>query len=132
MARWYRFNTRPEPSLSDSGEAKAELDRQVDLFHGLRLQSAQALGKPLSVNRPDLIEEHDRIHFEAALGGFDEDLGGIERLAELLIEISAGNAAAKRHLRMELAGAQSRTKLATPTTRNKGTSAIDEPHPQTV
>ena len=56
----------------------------------------------------------------------------LERLAVLLIEISAGNAAAKRRLRMELAGAQSPAKLATPTTRNKGTSAVDEPHPHTV
>ena len=56
----------------------------------------------------------------------------LERLAVLLIEISAGNAAAKRRLRMELAGAQSPAKLATPTPRNKGTSAVDEPHPHTV
>jgi hypothetical protein len=56
----------------------------------------------------------------------------LERLSVLLIEISAGNAAAKRRLRMELAGAQSRAKLATPTTRNKGTSAVDEPHSHAV
>lgn len=37
---------------------------------------------------------------------------GAERLAELLIEISAGDAAAKRRLRMELAAAQSPTDLA--------------------
>jgi len=37
---------------------------------------------------------------------------GAERLAELLIEISAGNAAAKRRLRLELAGAQSPGELA--------------------
>ncbi len=37
---------------------------------------------------------------------------GAERLAELLIEISTGNAAAKRRLRMELAGAQSPGDLA--------------------
>lgn len=37
---------------------------------------------------------------------------GLERRAELLIEISAGNAAAKRRLRIELAGAQSPTELA--------------------
>jgi hypothetical protein len=37
---------------------------------------------------------------------------GLERLAELLIELSAGNAAAKRHLRMELAGARSPAELA--------------------
>jgi hypothetical protein len=36
---------------------------------------------------------------------------GAERLAELLIEISAGNAAAKRRLRVELAGAQSPAQL---------------------
>lgn len=37
---------------------------------------------------------------------------GPERLAELLIEISAGNAGAKRRLRLELAGAQSPGELA--------------------
>ena len=37
---------------------------------------------------------------------------GVDRLAELLIEISAGNAAAKRRLRLELAGAQSVGELA--------------------
>ncbi len=37
---------------------------------------------------------------------------GAERLAELLIEISTGNAAAKRRLRLELAGAQSPAELA--------------------
>jgi hypothetical protein len=37
---------------------------------------------------------------------------GAERLAELLIEISAGDATAKRRLRMELAAAQSPTDLA--------------------
>ena len=36
---------------------------------------------------------------------------GPERLAELLIEISAGNAAARRRLRVELAGAQSPAEL---------------------
>ena len=37
---------------------------------------------------------------------------GVERLAELLIEISTGDAAAKRRLRMELAAAQSPADLA--------------------
>ena len=37
---------------------------------------------------------------------------GVERLAELLIEISTGDAAAKRRLRMELAGAGSPGELA--------------------
>lgn len=37
---------------------------------------------------------------------------GAERLAELLMEVSAGNAAAKRHLRLALAGALSPTELA--------------------
>ena len=37
---------------------------------------------------------------------------GAKRLAELLIEISAGNAAAKRLLRLELAGAESPRALA--------------------
>lgn len=37
---------------------------------------------------------------------------GVERLAELLIEISTGDAAAQRRLRMELAGARSPAELA--------------------
>lgn len=37
---------------------------------------------------------------------------GAQRLAELLIEISAGDAAAKRRLRLELAGAQSPSEVA--------------------
>ena len=37
---------------------------------------------------------------------------GLERLAELLIEITATNPAAKRRLRLELAGAQSPAELA--------------------
>src|SRR5713226_7866511 len=37
---------------------------------------------------------------------------GAERLAGLLIEISTGNAAAKRRLRLELAGAQSPSEVA--------------------
>ena len=37
---------------------------------------------------------------------------GAERLAELLIEISAGDAAAKRRLRLELAGAESPAEAA--------------------
>jgi len=37
---------------------------------------------------------------------------GVERLAELLIEISTGNAAAKRRLRLALAGAQSPSEVA--------------------
>jgi len=37
---------------------------------------------------------------------------GPDRLAELLIEISTGNAAAKRRLRLELAKAQSPAELA--------------------
>jgi hypothetical protein len=37
---------------------------------------------------------------------------GAERLAELLVEISIGNAAAKRRLRLELAGAQSPREVA--------------------
>lgn len=37
---------------------------------------------------------------------------GAERLAELLIEISGGNAVVKRRLRLELAGAQNPAALA--------------------
>lgn len=36
---------------------------------------------------------------------------GAERLSELLIELSTGNAAAKRRLRLELAGLQIQEKL---------------------
>jgi hypothetical protein len=40
------------------------------------------------------------------------ELLGAERLAELLIEISTADAAVKRRLRLELAGAQSSIELA--------------------
>lgn len=48
---------------------------------------------------------------------------GAERLAELLIEISTGNAAAKRRLRLELAGAQSPAELAKEVRRRLATIA---------
>ena len=47
---------------------------------------------------------------------------GPKRLAELLIEISSGNAAAKRRLRLELAGARSAGELG------KGCKHL--PHPR--
>ena len=49
---------------------------------------------------------------KSALNAKNLEALGLERLAVLLIEISAGNAAAKRRLRMELAGAQSSAELA--------------------
>jgi hypothetical protein len=49
---------------------------------------------------------------KSALNAKNLEALGLERLAALLIEISAGNAAAKRRLRMELAGAQSSAELA--------------------
>jgi hypothetical protein len=48
---------------------------------------------------------------------------GAERLAELLIEISTGNAAARRRLRLELAGAQSPAELAKEVRRRLATIA---------
>src|SRR5204862_1929465 len=48
---------------------------------------------------------------------------GAERLAELLIEISTGNAATKRRLRLELAGAQSPAELAKEVRRRLATIA---------
>jgi len=48
---------------------------------------------------------------KTALNAKNLEALGLERLAELLIEISAGNAAAKRRLRLELAGAQSPAEL---------------------
>jgi Family of unknown function (DUF6880) len=48
---------------------------------------------------------------------------GAERLAELLIEISTGNAAARRRLRLELAGAQSPAELAKDVRRRLATIA---------
>jgi hypothetical protein len=44
---------------------------------------------------------------KSALNAKNLEALGLERLAVLLIEISAGNAAARQRLRMELAGAQS-------------------------
>jgi hypothetical protein len=49
---------------------------------------------------------------KTALNAKNLEALGLERLAELLIEITAGNAAAKRRLRLELAGAQSPAELA--------------------
>jgi hypothetical protein len=49
---------------------------------------------------------------KSALNAKNLEALGVERLAVLLIEISAGNAAAKQRLRMELAGAQSPAELA--------------------
>ncbi len=46
------------------------------------------------------------------LNGTNLEALGAKRLAELLLEISAGNAAAKRLLRLELAGAESPSELA--------------------
>ena len=48
---------------------------------------------------------------KTALNAKNLEALGLERLAELLIEISAANAAAKRRLRLELAGAQSPAEL---------------------
>ena len=49
---------------------------------------------------------------KTALNAKNLEALGAERLAELLIEISTGNTAAKRRLRLELAGAQSGGELA--------------------
>jgi len=49
---------------------------------------------------------------KTALNARNLEALGLERLAELLIEISAGNAAVKRRLRVELAGARSPVELA--------------------
>ena len=48
---------------------------------------------------------------KTALNAKNLEALGLRRLAELLIEISAGNAVAKRRLRVELAGAQSPAEL---------------------
>jgi hypothetical protein len=52
---------------------------------------------------------------------------GPERLADLLLEISAGNAAAKRRLRLELAGAQSPAELAKEVRKRLATVAATDP-----
>ena len=49
---------------------------------------------------------------KTALNAKNLEALGPARLAELLVEISAGNAAAKRRLRLELAGAQSPGEVA--------------------
>ena len=49
---------------------------------------------------------------KTALNAKNLEALGLERLTELLIEISVGNAAAKRRLRVELADAQSLAELA--------------------
>ncbi len=57
------------------------------------IDSAQKTGEPLGSNTP--------------LNAKNLEAMGYQRFAELLIEVSTGNAAAKRKLRLELAGAQS-------------------------
>jgi len=49
---------------------------------------------------------------KTALNAKNLEALGLERLSELLIEIRAGNPAAKRRLRVELADAQSLAELA--------------------
>ena len=60
---------------------------------------------------------------KTALNAKNLEALGAERLAELLIEISTGNAAAKRRLRLELAGAQSPAELAKEMRRRLATIA---------
>jgi hypothetical protein len=52
-----------------------------------------------------------------ALNAANLEALGAARLAQLLVEISEGNAPAKRRLRLELAGADSPTVLAAVKTR---------------
>jgi hypothetical protein len=60
---------------------------------------------------------------KTALNAKNLEALGAERLAELLIEISTGNAAAKRRLRLELAGEQSPAELAKEVPRRLATIA---------
>jgi hypothetical protein len=53
----------------------------------------------------------EQVAARTALNAKNLEALGVGRLAELLIEISTGNAAAKRRLRLELAGAQSPAEL---------------------
>jgi len=54
----------------------------------------------------------EQVAAKTALNAKNLEALGAERLAKLLIEISIGNAAAKRRLRLELADAQSPAELA--------------------
>src|SRR5947207_3511943 len=65
----------------------------------------------------------ERVAAKTALNAKNLEALGAERLAELLIEISTGNAAAKRRLRLELAGAQSPAELAKEVRRRLATIA---------
>jgi hypothetical protein len=60
---------------------------------------------------------------KTALNAKNLETLGAQRLAELLIEISTGNAAAKQRLRLELAGAQSPAELAKEVRRRLATIA---------
>jgi hypothetical protein len=53
-----------------------------------------------------------KVMAKKTLNAGDLEALGAARLAELLIEISEGNAAAKRRLRLELAAAESPTEVA--------------------
>ena len=62
--------------------------------------------------RPPLQAEKDHAAAKTTLNAKNLEALGAERLAELLLEISAGNASAKRRLRLALAGAQSPNEVA--------------------
>ncbi len=55
--------------------------------------------------------------WQATLNAKNLEVLGAARPAELLIEVSTGNAAAKRELRLELAGAQSPREAARETAK---------------
>ena len=67
---------------------------RLDFAHGFEISAGASVTSKKTLNAKNL-----------------EALGA-ERLAELLMEISRGNAAAKRRLRLELAGAQSPSEVA--------------------
>ena len=50
---------------------------------------------------------------------------GVERLADLLIEISTGNAAAKRQLRLELAGQNGPAEVAREVRKGAGERIVE-------
>src|SRR5262249_26889724 len=65
------------------GESQTELNGHIHLSHRLRFQRSQTLGKPLSIDGTDLVQEHDRIHLEPAFLCFDQNFGGIQWFSEL-------------------------------------------------
>src|SRR5260221_3288224 len=77
------------PPLSDTcpsfdvAQTKAHLKGIVHLLHHADRQCAQLANEPSPIDRPDLVEEHNRGGSHSSLARLYKYLGGIEGLIEL-------------------------------------------------